>query len=216
VRIARALRPIRPRPPRPPQEAVQMQLWLVFGAIAIVVVLYTAWQGFQKSNPPPVVEGAKANQQQIADAARTALAKDSTNVTARLALANVLYDTANWADAIVQYKAAARLDSTRAETYVDEGVCYYNLSLSAPAEALFHKALELDPHQPVALFNLGIVTETRGDAKKALEYYHQAMQASPPEGMKQPLMEAMQRVMQKTGQKAPPIPGLDAGDGQPK
>ena len=67
-------------------------------------------------------------------------------------------------------------------TIVDMGVCYYNLSDVPTAETLFTQALELDPRQPVALFNLGIVAESRGEPQKALEYFHRAMQASPAPG----------------------------------
>ena len=215
------IRPIRPRRPTGPQQQLQLQLWVVLGGLAILIVLFTAWQGFKRNNPSEqAVAGANTEQQKDADIARAAIASDSTNVNAQIALANVLYDTANWPEAIVHYKSALRLDSTRVTTMVDMGVCYYNLSQTAEAEALFRKALTLDPNQPVALFNLGIVSENRQELQKALDYYHAAMRAGPPANMAQPLNDAMKRVMQKLGKTAPPIPpgslGAPGGGGAGK
>jgi cytochrome c-type biogenesis protein CcmH/NrfG len=202
-------RPVRRRRERPnAMEPVQMQLWLITGVAVVLGIVYFAAQGFWKSNVKPV-EGAKPEQQQEADQARGVLAKDSTNLAARIELANVLYDTGNWSEAIVHYRAAARLDPKRPTTLVDMGVCYYNLSQFAAAESLFQQALMLDPMQPVALFNLGIVAENQQRYDQALDFYHRSMQANPPDAMKQPLTEHLKAVMAKTGKSAPPL-------GQPK
>ena len=198
-------RPMRPRRARPDStEPVQMQLWLVAGVAVVLGIVYFAAQGFWKSNVKPV-EGARPEQQQQADLARNTLAKDSTNLAARIALANVLYDTSNWSEAIIHYKSAERLDPRRPTTLVDMGVCYYNLSQFATAESLFQHAIALDPLQPVALFNLGIVAETQQHYEQALDFYHRSMQANPPDGMKQPLMDHLKAVMDKTGKGAPPM-----------
>lgn len=199
----RGVRPIRTRRPRA-QQPLQMQLWLLAGIVVALTLAWSALHGFWTTNYAPIA-GAHADQEKRADDARAALAKDSTNVDARIALANVLFDTANWSEAIVHYRSALRLDPSRATTIVDMGVCYYNLSAFPVAESLFHAALALDPHQPVALFNLGVVAESRQQWEPALKYFHQAMQTDPPESMKQPLLEHMQNVMQKLGKAAPPI-----------
>ena len=198
-------RPRRPRRARPDSmEPVQMQLWLVAGIAVVLGLVYFAAQGFWKSNIKPV-DGAQPEQQQQADLARNTLAKDSTNLAARIALANVLYDTGNWSEAILHYKSAERLDPQRVTTLVDMGVCYYNLSQFAAAESLFQHAIAIDPLQPVALFNLGIVAETQQHFDQALDFFHRAMQANPPDGMKQPLVDHLKAVMEKTGKSAPPM-----------
>jgi tetratricopeptide (TPR) repeat protein len=89
---------------------------------------------------------------------------------------------------------------------VDLGVCYYNLGDTPEAERHFTLALRRDPHHPVALFNLGIVHERRSEWERALEYFHRALQSQPPEAMREPLMEAMARVQEKTGKQAAPLP----------
>ncbi|HTR97330.1 MAG TPA: tetratricopeptide repeat protein [Candidatus Acidoferrales bacterium] len=201
----RRIRPIRPRRPGGPDQALQLQLWLVLGGVSVLIVLWTAYQGFLKNNAVPALEGATAEQQRAADMARAEVERDSTNVNAQVALANVLYDTANWPEAIVHYRSALRLDPARVSSMVDLGVCYYNLSDVATAESLFTKALALDPKQPVALFNLGIVAENRGELEAALRYYHRALDAGTPASMGDALATALKRVMTKLGRKAPPL-----------
>lgn len=199
-------RPVRPRRARPEaMQPIQAQLWLVAGVAVVLGILYFAAQGFQKTNVTTPVPGAQPEQLQRAQLARNTLAKDSTNLAARIELGNVLYDTGNWSEAIIHYKSAARLDPQRSTTIVDLGVCYYNLGQFAAAESLFQHALTLDPAQSVALFNLGIVSESQEHWKEALDYYHRAMQSNPPEQMRQALMEHVQTVMKKTGTTAPPL-----------
>ena len=200
-------RPARRRRPRPDSlQPVQMQLWLVTGIAAVLGMVYFAAKGFWRSNLAPV-EGARPEQQQQADLARSTLAKDSTNLAARIALANILYDTGNWGEAILHYKAAARLDPNRATTLVDMGVCYYNLSRFAAAESLFQHALALDPQQPVALFNLGVVAETQQRYDVALDYYERARRTNPPPAMLQPLEQHLESVKAKAGRG--PAPGAN-------
>lgn len=201
----RRMRPIRPRPPRGPQEALQTQLWVILGSMAVLVILFSAFKGFQQNNPPPAVPGAREEQQHVADIARAELAKDSTNINARIALANILYDTGNWPEAIIHYRSAQRTDPDRVETIVDLGVCYYNLADVDEASAQFKRALELNPKHPVALFNMGIVTEAQNKFDESLKYYERAMAASPPESMIPPLQQAIDRVKLKKDQPAPPI-----------
>lgn len=198
-------RPMRRRRPRPDaMQPVQMQLWLFAGAAVVLGIVYFAAQGFWHSNAVPVA-GAQPQQQQRADLARGVLERDSTNLAARIELANVLYDTGNWSEAIIHYRSAERLDPKRATTVVDLGVCYYNLGQFAAAESLFQHALSLDAHQVFALFNLGIVAESQQKWEEALGYFHRAMRAGPPDAMKAPLQEHLQAVMARTGKVAPPL-----------
>ena len=200
-------RPIRPRRPRSRGDnQVVLQLWLVFGTIAVAAVLWVAVQtNMQRAAQP--VEGANDTQRQRAEQIQQALAADSNDVAAHRAYADLLYDTANWPEAIVHYRAAIRRDSSLATAMVDLGVCYFNLSHTEEAEQLFELALQRDPHQPVALFNLGIVYESRQENEKALAFFHRAMQAGPPESMKPVLQQHMEGLMQKLGKSAPPLPG---------
>ncbi len=193
----------RQRPARPQPQS--LSIWLMFAVVAAIAAVFAAVKPNLDRVTPPV-EGSSEEQQKHADEMRAALARDSTSIEAHVGLANVLYDTGNWSEAIIHYRAAVNRDSSQAPILVDLGVCYFNLGDTRHAEQLFELALRRDPHQPVALFNLGIVAEHRKDYRVALQFYHRALQSSPPENMRQPLVDAMTRVQKETGTTAPPLP----------
>lgn len=194
----RRMRTTRPRAAQTAAEKLQFQLWLVLGGFAVLLVMYTAFQGFQKNNvAQPKIAGASEEMEHAATMARNELAKDSTNVNARIMLANILYDTANWPEAIIHYKSALRSDSTRVTTLVDLGVCYFNLGDSDDAIEKFRAALRHEPNHPVALFNMGVVAESRNELDEALDWYAKAQKAGGPQGLQQSLAEAVQRAQQK-------------------
>jgi len=202
--VPRMVRPIRPRRPRPASNQATT-LWLTFGSILAVIVLFIGLKANVERASQPV-EGSNPEQQKQSDELRAAIEKDSTNVEARIALADILYNTANWSEAIVHYRSAVHHDSTRTPAIVDLGVCYYNLGDADEAERYFLLGLARDPHHPIALFNLGIVSEHRGNYDAALDYFHRALQSAPPGDLTGPIAEAMQRVMKQQGKKAPPLP----------
>ncbi len=206
-------RPLPRRPRRAPAANAQsMTLWLVFGAIAAAAVIYVAFQSTLQNRPAaPTVEGANQDMQKHVAELTATLARDSTNVDARQHLADILYDTANWNDAIVQYRSVIRQDSSRATALVDLGVCYYNLGFVDIAKRHFELGLQRQSDHPVALFNLGIVAERQNDLENALKYYHRAMQSNPPAGMQQALNDATLRVMNALGRKPPPLPATSQG-----
>ena len=168
------------------------------------------------------VQGASVDQQKLIDSLRTVIQRDSTNVDATIEYANLLYDTANWAEAATWYARAIARDSTRVMAIVDMGVCYYNQGEMARAEELFQLALVREPGQPVALFNLGVVNERAGENETALKYFHRSLEADPTEEMKQQIVQHMQQILAKTGQKAPPLgpgampPGMPSPGGMGK
>jgi len=202
--LPRMVRPIRPRRPSPPSNQATT-LWLTFASICAAVVLFIALKANVERASLPV-PGSSPDEQNHADDLRAVLEKDSTNVDARVALADLLYNTANWSEAIVHYRSAIHHDSTRTASIVDLGVCYYNLGDPDEAERCFLLGLARDPHHPIALFNLGIVNEHRGDYDKALVYLHRALQSGPPAELSGPITESMQRVMKAQGKTAPPLP----------
>jgi ribosomal protein L37E len=186
----------RRRPPRGSNQA--MTLWLVFGVFMAAAVVFVAVKANLDRSQPPV-EGASPMQQIDSDSLRLVIAKDSTNIQARVHLADLLFDTKNWPEAIVQYRSAIRQDSTLVDAMVDLGVCYYNLGQAQEAERHFRIALQRDPRHPIGLFNLGIVYELRDEPKQALDFFHRALETNPPDPLKQSIVEAIGRTQQKTG-----------------
>src|SRR5439155_20006132 len=137
-------RPIRRARPRPASNQA-LSLWLMFAFIAAAAVVFIAVKAnLDRASQP--VEGSNVDQQKQADQFRAALAKDSTNVEARIGVANILYDRGNWCEAIVHYRSAIRQDSTRTSAVGDLGVCYYNLGDSSGAEKCLDLALACDAH----------------------------------------------------------------------
>ena len=198
-------RPVRRARPRPnAMQPVQMQIVLAVAVAAVVGLIAFAVKGFNQTNSVPVA-GANAQQQQQVDLARKMIEQDSTNVAARISLANALYDTANWDEAIVHYKSAMRFDPQRVTTIVDLGVCYYNLSAFAVAESLFKQAIAIDPKLPQALFNLGVVAEQQQRWDEALDYYHRSMQDGAPPEVRAEIEKHITSVMQRSGKKPPPL-----------
>lgn len=197
-------RPVRAPRPRPVANPNALFLWMALGAVAAVLLVWQAMDGFKKNNAVPV-EGATAEQQRLADSLRAVITRDSTNVDATVEYADVLYDTANWPQAARYYARAIARDSSRVTAIVDMGVCYYNQGETAHAESLFQLALVHRPGHPVALFNLGIVNERMGENDTALKYFHRALEADPPEPMRPEIVKHMQQILEKTGRKAPPL-----------
>jgi tetratricopeptide (TPR) repeat protein len=197
-------RPVRRQRPRPVANANTLFLWMFLGVVTAAFLVWQAVDGARKNNAVPV-QGASADQQRAIDSLRAVIRRDSTNVDATIECANLLYDTANWAEAAACYAHAIARDSARVMAIVDMGVCWYNQGEMARAEQLFHLALAREPGQPVALFNLGVVNEHAGENETALKYFHRALEAGPVEEMKQQIVQHMQQILAKTGRKAPPL-----------
>jgi tetratricopeptide (TPR) repeat protein len=212
VRIERPL-PHRPRR-RTATDPQSMAIWLIFGALAAASVIWFAFDKTLKNHQQAAVPGANEDLQKHANELMAAIAQDSTNVDARVAFADLLFDTGNWADAIVQYRSAIRQDSSRATAIVDLGVCYFNSSQPAEARRLFELALTRDPNNAQAYFNLGILAENQGQLEEALRNYHSAVRLNPPQQMMEPIATAVSRVSQKLGRTPPPLPG-QPGAGMP-
>ena len=199
-------RPVRRVRPQPAMTSQQLALWLLFGVFGAGILIYTAIKANMDRSRPPV-EGTNAEQQKQMDEIRDVVDRDSNNVQARVALGNLYYDTANWSDAIVQYRAAVRRDSTLVHALVDLGVCYYNLGNSVEAEHHFLLGLKVDPHRARrALQPRRRQREAGEEYEVALDFFHRALQNNPSEDIKQGVVAAMQRIQEKTGKAPEPLP----------
>jgi Tfp pilus assembly protein PilF len=183
-------------------------LWASVAAVVGVAFLYSVYSGMYRRGAAPI-EGANDAQQRAADSLRAVLARDSTDVEAMIAYGNLLYDTANWAEAADTYARALARDSSRVQVLVDLGVCWYNQGQPVRAEEIFQLALRHQPGNAVALYNLGILRERAGDDAGALRYFHRSLVAGASGAVGRAVVQHLQAIQQRTGQAAPP-PGATA------
>lgn len=75
------------------------------------------------------------------------------------------------------FEAARKQGLDTAALHYNLGVTYYRLNDYPAAKKLFAKLEQHDRWRPLALYNLGLVSEKQGDAKAARDYYQQARAA---------------------------------------
>lgn len=194
ILLRRPMRRARPRP-LPPGS---LGLWALAGAAVVATLVYYAYTDLHRRGVAPI-EGATAAQQRAGDSLRAVLERDSTDLGATIAYANILYDTANWAPAARYYERALARDSGRVQALVDLGVCWYNQGAAARAERLFRQALRREPGHAVALFNLGIVREGAGDDSAALDLFQRSLAAGASGAVARSAAERAQAILQRTG-----------------
>jgi type IV pilus assembly protein PilF len=66
--------------------------------------------------------------------------------------------------------------------YKNAGLCSRNMGDAKEAEAYFRRAVQLNPSQPQALFNLADIAFARGDARAAKDYLDRYLRATPQAG----------------------------------
>jgi|AGTN01.2.fsa_nt_gi Tfp pilus assembly protein PilF len=79
---------------------------------------------------------------------------------------------------VVDDSASATADSPTA-SLLQEAMTQYSNGDTARAESSFKRVLSLDPSNGDAHFNLGVIEESRGNNKAALDHYEKAYKASP-------------------------------------
>jgi cytochrome c-type biogenesis protein CcmH/NrfG len=95
--------------------------------------------------------------EQQAQALRTILARDPTNLQANTQLGHLYYDAGRFAEAVGPYRQAFAADSRNVNLSTDLGTSLWYSGRPDDAIAQFTKSLAIDPTHPQTLFNLGIV-----------------------------------------------------------
>jgi len=214
--LRRPERRLRPRP----ALANPLVLWGSVAAVVGVAVIYNVYTGAYRRGPAPI-EGATPAQQRAADSLRVVLGRDSTDVSALVALGDVFYDTANWRQAADRYERALALDSSRVRVLVDLGVCRYNDGDAAAAERILQRALRREPGNARALFNLGVLHEVAGDDAGALGFYQRTLAAGAAGPVARAAWQHVQDIRRRAGSasavSAPRgAPGAGAAAGSPR
>jgi tetratricopeptide (TPR) repeat protein len=91
---------------------------------------------------------------------------------------NDLMDKQDFEQAILQYQKALAADSLHPEIMVDLGACYHAVGMNDEATQQFRRALSLDPKQPIALFNMGVVSLTVGDTAATKAWWGKYLEVS--------------------------------------
>lgn len=79
---------------------------------------------------------------------------------------------------VVDDSASATADSPTA-SLLQEAMTQYSNGDTARAESSFKRVLSMDPNNGDAHFNLGVIEESRGNSKAALDHYEKAYKANP-------------------------------------
>jgi len=92
------------------------------------------------------------------------------------ALGDCYFTTGKTEEAIQEFQTLIDLAPT-AGSYAFMGLCYRQLGRYDEARSYLVKGLEIDPHDPACLFNLGYIATRRGDLQEAENYLQAALKA---------------------------------------
>jgi cytochrome c-type biogenesis protein CcmH/NrfG len=161
--------------------------WLVAGGIAVfavIVGLVLAW-GLGARLPGGTVTGdqgqtAPARQAALIADLRTDVRRSPEDPQARLALARSLMGAQRGADALEQFRQAARLDPTDPEPFAYSGWLIRLQGFPDQALVLIDKAIEVDPEYPDARFFRGIILlRERDDPEAAITEFRRYLVLAP-------------------------------------
>ncbi len=85
-----------------------------------------------------------------------------------------LYHMGEIDGAIAEYSAALELDPNNTNVRNSIGVCFAELDDTAAAESEFNLVTEIDPAEPMAWYNLGMLSRLSGRDEAALAYFEKA------------------------------------------
>ncbi|RME19528.1 MAG: tetratricopeptide repeat protein [Bacteroidetes bacterium] len=110
---------------------------------------------------------------------QTAIEQDPKMIDAFIDL-GVIYAARNNSLAIQYYNNALKLDPKNNIALYDKAFFYQQIGMADSAVALYHHILNLYPHSPHVLYNLGAIEfAMRKNKDKAIEYFTKAIQQKP-------------------------------------
>ena len=116
---------------------------------------------------------------------KTVAAREPSNPTPRVELANLYFDAERYDDAITWYADALKLAPNDVNVSTDLGVSYYYTNQADKALEQFSRSLKIDPKHVKTLLNVGVVKAFgKQDLSGAEEAWNQVLQLAPesPEG----------------------------------
>jgi cytochrome c-type biogenesis protein CcmH/NrfG len=135
------------------------------------------------------------------------LKSDPKNAELLANIANVYYDTHQFATAIDYYQRALQVKPDNASVRTDMATAYWYTDNAETAIAEFKRALSYEPNKPNALFNLGIVEwQGKMDVEAALSAWQKLLDTNPNYENKTKVLDLMAQVKKHSGLK----PGAQA------
>ncbi len=105
--------------------------------------------------------------------------KNPGNFKDNLDLANFLFDSQRFSEALSYYQKAIQIDSKVPDVLVDAGVCHFNLNQFSEAKSFFVKAIDIDSRHINALYNLGVVSAQLGEMPDMIKYWEKLIEVAP-------------------------------------
>jgi len=94
-------------------------------------------------------------------------------------LGQVASEGEHYTDAIYEYLEAIKLAPTQPGLHEELGSVYRNANKMDEAEAAFQRELEVDPHNVLARYKLGVLVMEKGDGPRAKKLIEAALQEKP-------------------------------------
>lgn len=110
---------------------------------------------------------------------KRALDLEPNSVDALNHLGLAYHDEHRYSEAITQYKVCLSHDGYNYACMTNLAGTYLEMSLNAQAEVLLNQARRIQPERGEALVDLGYLADSRGDWKKAVTYYVDAITVYP-------------------------------------
>lgn len=156
--------------PREQPGGAPSWLWFLIAAAALAIAVVAAI-GITSRRPPLVIANATGPQREYADSLVRVLGRDSLDLSANVALGNLLYDTGNFGMAVAYYRRALAVHPDLPDVRVDLAVSLHQSGDSPAAIAELEQVIAAHPGHLIAPINLGIIYESIGRLADAEAVY---------------------------------------------
>ena len=199
-----------------PKESV------VFGIAGVFFGILVGWMiGSQQARPPtatttaPAAAAQQAQTAPLFDQARAtaleaAIAKNSSDVEARVQLGDLYFDAERFSEATRWYEDALRINPQHVNASTDLGIAYYYMNQPDRALQQFDRSLQIDPKHTKTLLNIGIVRAFgKQDLEGAAKVWQEVIASAPSSAEAGMARQALQglRSAHPQGGSSPQAPG---------
>ena len=116
---------------------------------------------------------------QMVQGYKSALAKNPKDLEALIGLANLEFDSGQWAHAIDYYSRALTVDPKNADVRVDRAIAYHSTGQNDVARKELLAVTREQPEHKNAWLNLGVVSRDLGDRAGALRAWQRYLELDP-------------------------------------